>query len=215
MSNRRIGRGFAKGPHFQRGMVATFVAIIVLVATLLAAVALMRSVDTSNLIAGSMAFRQGAMQEAERAYQAAMAAGMPMVDPTHVMDRTDNYALGYSAVMLPVSSTSAMPDVPTVLTGAPAGSNTCTAPCIALTPTTATANNVRYVVERMCLATMQGLAANSNSCIVPGAVIKGGHNVDSQSAISNGVALPAYRLTVRVDGPAKTGAVAYVQTFMR
>jgi hypothetical protein len=196
-------------------MVATFVAIIVLVATLLAAIALMRSVDTSNLIAGSMTFRQGAMQEAERAYQAVMAAGQPIVDPANLMNRTDDYAAGYSAVMLPVSTTSAMPDVPTVLTGAPAGSSTCTAPCVAMTPTTATANNVRYVVERMCLPTMEGLAATPNSCIVPGAVIKGGHNVDSQSAISNGVALPAYRLTVRVDGPPKTGAVAYVQTFMR
>ena len=52
----------------EQGMIASLLAIIVLVATLLAAVALMRSLDTSNTIAGSVAFRQGVIQESERAY---------------------------------------------------------------------------------------------------------------------------------------------------
>ena len=51
-------------------MISMLIAVIVLVATLLAAIALMRSVDTANVVAGSMTFRQGGVQEAEKAYEA-------------------------------------------------------------------------------------------------------------------------------------------------
>lgn len=45
----------------QRGVVL-FIALIVLVAMTLAGVAIMRSVDTGNLIAGNVAFKQGTLQ---------------------------------------------------------------------------------------------------------------------------------------------------------
>ena len=50
-----------------------FIALIVLVAMTLAGIAIMRSVDTATLIAGNLAFKQGAVQSAdsgvEQAYQ--------------------------------------------------------------------------------------------------------------------------------------------------
>jgi len=55
-------------PFRQQGMVSTLMAVIVLVVSLLAAMALMRSVDTSTSIATTLTFRQSALQEAERAY---------------------------------------------------------------------------------------------------------------------------------------------------
>jgi type IV pilus assembly protein PilX len=45
----------------QRGVVL-FIALIVLVAMTLAGIAIMRSVDTGNLIAGNVAFKQGTLQ---------------------------------------------------------------------------------------------------------------------------------------------------------
>ena len=47
-------------PERQRGVVL-FIALIVMVAMSLAAIALFRSVDTANLVAGNQAFKQGAL----------------------------------------------------------------------------------------------------------------------------------------------------------
>ena len=63
LSNRRI--------HYfrrQRGVVL-FISLIVLVAMTLAGVALVRSVDTTNLIAGNLAFKQGATLSGDAAIE--------------------------------------------------------------------------------------------------------------------------------------------------
>ena len=53
------------GRSRQRGVVL-FIALIVLVAMSLAGIAIMRSVDTGNLIAGNVAFQQGTLASADR-----------------------------------------------------------------------------------------------------------------------------------------------------
>lgn len=55
----------------QRGVVLFF-ALIALVAMSLAAVALIRSVDTSTLIAGNLAFKQATKNSAEAGIEAAI-----------------------------------------------------------------------------------------------------------------------------------------------
>ena len=57
-------------PSRVRGAVL-FISLIVLVAMTLAGIAMMRSVDTGNLIAGNLAFEQGAMQAADRGIEQA------------------------------------------------------------------------------------------------------------------------------------------------
>jgi Tfp pilus assembly protein PilX len=56
----------------QRGVVLV-IALIVLVIMTLAGIALMRSVDTSNIIAGNLAFQQSATHTADRAVEQAVA----------------------------------------------------------------------------------------------------------------------------------------------
>lgn len=56
----------------QRGVVL-FVSLIVLVALLLAAAALMRSVDTSNIIAGNLTYQQSAINSGDAAVEQAIA----------------------------------------------------------------------------------------------------------------------------------------------
>lgn len=188
------------GPRHQRGMIATFIAVIVLIATLLAAIALVRSVDTSNAIAGSLTFRQGVVQEAERAYEAVKAANqVPFSGP---LSEVDDAAVGYSSFILPATTRK---DVPDTLTA-----GMCAAPCISMTPLTTTVNTVKYVVERLCPAAGP---ADPKVCAVPGAVVQGGQTTDAGSALSTGAVLAAYRLSVRVDGPKNT--VGYVQTILR
>lgn len=185
------------GPRRQRGMIAMIIAIIVLVSTLLAVIGLMRSVDTGNLIAGSLTFRQGVVQEAERAYLAAKAS-----IPFGIATDTDNTAVGYYASLQ--AADSARKDIPGILTGDdPTGGVEM--------PAAENGNKVRYMVERLCRTA--GTFAEKGNCIVPGAYTTGGTNDEASSLIAPGSALAAYRLTVRVDGPRR--ALAYVQTIIR
>lgn len=182
-------------------MVAFYVAVIVLMATLLAGVALMRSTDTSNVIAGSLTFRQGLVQEAERAYESAKAQ-IPFFPPAA---DADQWAVGYSAKLLAATTRA---DIPDVLAKTPFS---CAAPCVML-PAGTTANTVHYVVERICA---DSGPADPKNCIVPAAAIIGGQTIDSGAdpATFRNAVLPAYRLTVRVDGP--KGTLGYIQTFLR
>jgi Tfp pilus assembly protein PilX len=60
----------ASSQKIQSGVVL-IIALIVLVAMTLAALALVRSVDTNNLIAGNMAFQQAAKHSADAGVEAA------------------------------------------------------------------------------------------------------------------------------------------------
>lgn len=186
-------------PLRQRGMISTLMALIVLVASLLAAMALMRSVDTSNTIAGSLTFRQSALQEAERAYVDAQQK-ITFAQPT---SDDDNASLGYYAEPQPTTARSTG-DIPNVLVNKTSGS--------VQTVSSSNGNTISYVVERLCPSSG---AATAATCIVPSATLLGGSSSNQSSdnlTFSNG-AYAAFRLTVRVDGP--KGTTAYVQTIMR
>ena len=183
-------------------MISTLIALIVLVTSLLAAIALMHAVDTSNTIAGSLTFRQGVLQEAERAYVDAQQK-ITFLQPT---SDNDQATLGYYAEPQPATARSAG-DVPNVLVNKVSGS------IGSVTPLNSNDNSVTYVVERLCPTSG---AASVTACIVPGASILGGtlsnQSSDSLVPFDNG-AYAAFRLTVRVDGP--KGTTAYVQTILR
>lgn len=189
----------------QKGMIATLIALVVLVATLLAAMALMRSVDTANSIAGSMTFRQGAMQEAERAYQDIRTKLESSFAPP--VSDSDNPTMGYYASLQAHTSTT-RPDIPDILLNKTTGS-------IVKMDASATNNDVYYVVERLCPTS--GTPATVNTCIVPGTAISGGTSsnltTDPGIPFNTTGSAAAFRLTVRVDGP--RNAVAYVQTILR
>lgn len=198
------------GPSKQRGMVATMIAVIVLLATLLATLALMTSTDTGNLIAGNLSFKQAIVQEAERAYADAQAN----VAFTGAASESDNTGIGfYSSIQ---TGSTALADVPAVLvpaTGLPPTANVKTMPVLT------TGNQVAYVVERLCntsgTASPPGPTAATNPCIIPGATFSAGtHGArdDTGASLPAGV-LPAFRLTVRVDGP--KGTSGFVQTILR
>lgn len=182
-------------PGRQRGIVAMLIAVVVLMATLLAVSSLMRSVDTNSVIMGTIGFRQGVLQEAERAFTVAR-SGIP----AGVNSRVDA-APAYFASLQPADAR--RPDLPAALTA--------DAPSIGSTLSVgSTGNRVRYVVERLCDSV--GAASRSN-CIVPAAYTTGGTHDETASVLTPGGAQAAFRLTVRVDGP--RNARAYVQTVIR
>lgn len=183
-------------PGRQRGVISTLIAIIVLLITLMAAVALMRSVDTGSSIAGRLGFKQQVTQEAELAYQDAVAGAAAYLGPAGEADKAD---IGYYAT----PQTSDARGIPTALIARTAGKQ-LQAPD--------TRDDIRYTVERLCPNAGPALTVAPNACLVPAATINGGSTSGNQGGFGSG-AQAAYRLTVRVEGPKH--AISYVQTIMR
>lgn len=203
MHNSRQPMRHFKGPQRQGGMIAMIIAIIVLVSTLLAVIGLMRSVDTSSMIAGTMSFKQGVVQEAERAYTV-VKSNVPFGG---VRSESDELPNAYSASILAADLT--RKDIPRVLTSFATNAPPPPSATIVQTLSTqSTQNKVYYVVDRLCRTA--GPATKLN-CIIPGAYNTGGTVPDPGIGLSG--ALAAYRLTVRIDGPKNTQA--YVQTTLR
>jgi len=207
MNMKRVGMRHRNGRHQQRGMISVLIAVIVLVVTLLAAVALMRSVDTSNTIAGSLTFRQSVIQEAERAYVDAR-TNINFDEP---FSDSNGDGSGLSYYYSTIQSATVRPDMPDVLMNETAAS---IHQLPQLLDGGTEGNKVFYVVERLCPTGTT--AANPATCIVPGASIQGGsvsnQTKDNGPPFASG-ASAAFRLSVRVDG--SKGTVGYVQTIMR
>ncbi len=208
MRNAHRIAGFQGGPARQRGMVATLIALIVLVVTLFAVIALMRSVDTSNSVAGSLAFRQAVLQEADRAYTEAKTLNVY----TPPISNADSVGVGYYASVQTVSEVRA--DLPKILYDASAA-NAWAGTKELVYGTVTSGNLVHYVVERLC--PLPNVDATLTSCIVPGKAITGGTSSNTTSdpgiPFNTTGSAAAYRLSVRVDGP--KNSVAFVQTILR
>jgi hypothetical protein len=190
--------------------VVLFVALLVLVVLGLVAIALFRSVDTATLVAGNLAAKQAAIAAADRGIERAIHALWD--DEASIADRTRHdstqnyYACVQSSAGNCVAPGSAIPEIPPVLASpaafAAAGLNP------ALVPDDVAGNAVRYVIERMCLATGAALGSNCNLAAMPEAAA-GTQHYDETSGPGNAF----YRVTVMVTGP--RNAVAHAQAMLR
>lgn len=197
----------------QRGLVL-FLALIALVAISLAAVALIRSVDTSTLIAGNLAFKQAATTSADAGVDAAIALLTTMRDSngtknvlndaTHTFNIT-NLATrpGYFSNADPALNLTAdatWDDVNNILMG-----------------TDSSGNTVRYIIQRMCRTA--NVAIQTADCLFSTSTEDtNGRGIKLPSNICDGPGCPVsgqtpqIRITVRVTGPKNT--VSYVQAFV-
>jgi Tfp pilus assembly protein PilX len=197
-------------PRLQRGVVL-FVALIVLVAMTLAGIALMRSVDTNVLIAGNLAFRQGATMagdwgiEAARGWLNANAAGTTLeTDQPGVAGGTGYWANWQSGADLYGGTASTTDDY---------NWNN------AVTPgTDAAGNEVRYVIHRLCSVAGPTTAASVSCVKVGGGGGSGAASTGTKGTVTYGsAALPGvsttyYRVTVRIAGPRNT--LSFVQAVL-
>src|SRR3954462_15093002 len=98
----------------QRGVVL-FVALIIMVALSLAAVALIRSVDTTSNVIGNLAFRQASILPSNLAVEATAAALFKDADPANavnIADKTLNLATeNYFATVQPNEDPRGVPQV--------------------------------------------------------------------------------------------------------
>jgi type IV pilus assembly protein PilX len=199
----------------QRG-VALFFALISMLAIMLAAVALVRSVDTSTIIAGNLAFQQAATASSDAGTEAAIAwlmtvekanAAMNVLTDSNHPFNQNNAAAGYYASLNPALSLTATSGTRILW------DNTDSA----LLSVDSSGNTTRYVIQRMCRTA--GVAVASADCLFSGAIQdNNGQNIPLPQEICKGVGCPAagqspqLRITSRTTGPRNT--LSYVQAFV-
>jgi len=189
-------------PSRVRGAVL-FIALIVLVAMTLAGIAIMRSVDTTTLIAGNLAFKQGTMQSSdngiEQAYQWLLGNR-----PTLSLDNAgQGYNSGYATPVWTIAGT---------------WTNSVTV------GTDAAGNTIAYQIHRMCNCPntlYNGVCPSlqANQCALDNPLGTGAPPPPAAGE-SFTVGAPGYlqdprlyyRITVRTQGPRST--VSYVQAMV-
>jgi Tfp pilus assembly protein PilX len=197
----------------QHGVVL-FIALIVMVAMSLAAIALIRSVDTTNLLVGNLAFRQSSILPANLAVEHAAAAlfadasttGVPTIDPT-----TDLPAENYYSTWQANDDARGVPKP--LQTKGDWGSFGLAKQLV----DTGTGVNIRYVIERMCVAGANGLQPSPQFCDMLPPKQNPGTTVHDCSVDPGGCPklnpIPFYRVTIRVDGP--QNSTSFLQAMLR
>jgi type IV pilus assembly protein PilX len=198
------------GPGAERGIVV-LIALIVMVALSLAAVGLMRSVDTTSMIAGNIAFRQSAQSISSSAVERAL---YDMIQPSGTIDvTTSDSTKNYYAVW---QNSDDPFGVPAVLRGNPPDAY----PASFQKLNDQVGNTAYYVIERMCLPPalsppgidMNGQKPDPRYCEMLPPKQSSGTTANKPIGIRL-PAIPYYRVTFRVDGP--NNAVSFGQAMIR
>lgn len=209
----------------QRGVSLIF-ALIALVIISLAAVALVRSVDTSALVIGNLGFKQDATSAASQAAESAVAYLNANAGTTL---HTDQAAAGYYATSrdaLDVTGQGSTANTRAVVDWTGNGTGTCLlyaagswGTCVrpsADISLNGGANTARYIITRLCAA--EG-APSAVDCAVPtGSALTGGGNKGvqdykagkAQALVSNS---QYYRIVVR--STSARGTVSFTETMVQ
>jgi type IV pilus assembly protein PilX len=184
--------------------VVLIIALIVMVAMTLAALSMMRSVDTNNLIAGNLAFQRAATLSSDTGVEAAIT--WLETNNSGVTLDNDDATNGYSAN----------------------GSNAAQAPAVGQTwdeywmqslttrayqfnggAADSAGNVISYVIDRLC--NNSGGKTTGAACVAsPVVQTATGNGEEAGEPQLSAASVVYYRITVRVAGPKNT--VSYVQT---
>lgn len=216
MAGRTAGCAGTPPPKQQKGVVL-IITLIVLVAMTLAAIALVRSVDTGNVVAGNMAFKQGAALAGDAGTEAAITwlTGIAGV----VASQSDDPANGYYATSqetLDMTGNSGNParslvdwDGNNCNNAVANGTATACVQPAALIPANAAGYEARYIIHRLCPSA--GLPNNcaSTATVVAG-TSSGAKDYTGKGGLSGTAEVEYYRVTTRIKGPRNT--TSYVET---
>ena len=188
-----------------QGGFVLIIALIVLAAMTLAAAAMVRTVDTSTLLARNISFKRDAVNRNDVALEAAInqfRAGGAFANGAGTLN--DNTAENFSAVMLP-TDTDGVPLILKVKSSPAFGSvwTKGSAEPVSISSALDLGMTPVYLIERMCVTTGSALPEN---CIVNGRAQAGGTQPNDKPGQ---LFPPMYRITGRVTGPRNT--VSYVQ----
>ena len=183
----------------RQGGAVLFIALIVLVAMSLAGIALIRGVDTANLIAGNLAFKQNATHGGDWGVEQARAWLQLQPAATLYADVPGQYSAAMQTGLDFTATDPSAPDFDWDINSFDAGADPA-------------GNQVRYVIHRMC-----ELAGNPGSVNCVRTSVGGTTGGTQGGATYGGAALPStsqiyYRITARVTGARNT--VSYVQVMV-
>jgi type IV pilus assembly protein PilX len=198
-NRRRMAHAACSNTRRERGVVL-FIALIVLLALMLASVSLVRSVDTGNIIAGNLAFKQTSVQAADFGIEAA-AAALPNIITAGV--NTDVTPAGgppdywYYGTRRGTDANGA-PLATADGAGTPTPINWDNVPVAS----TVAGNTVRVVIDRLCSAPTPSVEDIEIYCFYDGAADDGSRDINKPAIKS--VPTVYYRVTARVTGPRNT-----------
>lgn len=207
----------------QRGMSLLF-ALLALAAMMLAAVALVRSVDSGAVVLGNLGFKQEATGASDSAAELARAAILaPGLDLN-----VDQPSIGYYATALdnldPTGRVTSAGNKLAVINWGDADSCTCfpaTCSSCSLLPSPATPVNggratARYLITRLCPSA--GAVSATNVCAKPAGVAisqaasRGEIRLGAESRPTEASTTPYYRIIVRT--VAGRGTVSFTETIL-
>jgi type IV pilus assembly protein PilX len=191
---------------------------VVLVAMTLAAIALTRTVYTSNMVAGNLAFQQAATHSADAGVEAAV-AWLENNNGQATSSSASTCTSGSSVLACPQTAwgySATRQDPGTGESWSTFWDQIVTPNGMARTLSAdAAGNTVAYVIQRMCSIAGDSQLTNNDCAVAPGATAgtcSGGSSCDAQRVNLNSVSQVYYRITVRVAGPRNT--VSFVQSIV-
>ena len=179
-------------PHRQRG-ITLIIALIALVALTIAGIALVRSVDTGNVIAGNFAFRQASLQATDTGVENAYTKLGTIAAAADTAIANQYFPVMQSLDANGIPTTVDWSAVPSTTLGSKSE------------------YAVKYVIERLCTGTLPIDPANIvSSCVTDQNSSPDSRKLGGGGCSSNCNNPPSvnYRVTVRVEGPRNTVAMS-------
>lgn len=199
--------------------VVLFVALMALVVMSIAAVALIRSVDTNTTIAGNLSFQQGALVSGDRGVESAIAWISNQVTNDVNALNTHSSANGYFATYGNLGASIDLADR-AQLKADSTWNNSAVAAGAGITAgkEADTNNTINYIVERMCSAELPPVESGpGQKCLLGVSKLGGGgkgvKTAEQAGATIAGTESPIYRVTVRVSGPKNTRSYGQVYVY--
>ena len=182
------------------------ISLMILVALTIAGLALIRSVDTTNVIAGNLAFQQAAVHSGEAGTEAAIVSLNGKSTATLLNDIS---AIGYTA-STPASGNPANWDTYWATVINPSSVNTpgCSGRVCVL-PMDASGNTASYTIQRLCQTAGDPTQVTTGCPSYTPAVI---NCITANCTNFTPAKQYYYRITTRVDGPRNT--LSYIQTIV-
>ena len=187
------------------------ISLMILVALTIAGLALIRSVDTTNVIAGNLAFQQAAVHSGEAGTEDAISVFLNKKSTANLL--TDDAANAYTA-STPASGNPANWDTywATVINpnsvSIPVTSRTCVGRVCVL-PRDASGNTASYTIQRLCQTAGDPTQVTTGCPSYTPAVI---NCITANCTNFTPAKQYYYRITTRVDGPRNT--LSYIQTIV-
>jgi type IV pilus assembly protein PilX len=185
---------FVSGPASQRGYMLMLV-LVALVAMMISGVALVRSMDTNQLVAGNMASRNSTIHSADLAVQQAVT--WIQANATNGVLFTDVPASGYHA-----EAPQPEPDWQAPGTWSQCATTSGATPCF--NANDGAGNQVSWVIHRMCSIAGGPGTANQFCSSLNGNASSSGNSYSSDAVIFNGLPKNFYRISIQVTGPRNT-----------